>query len=790
MNKNVDKMTNKKKNSNLGLKSFNLKTVKMDSINDSLVSHDINKNKKSINGGLNLINKGSNNKNIKNLSEEDSIFSSKNNKIEKKNIKKIKKSNKKLNKIIVDNIDNIYSNISKLPNRLLKQRIFLLIITFYVSSLHWIFLFLTKRKMQRDYCYTKYNQFEVCIPEEYCSRNTDGKVNYHIYNDTFDVHNSSLNSYQKFMEEMKLINEYYKPFFVNYNYLISQNKLYLLKDMTKKNIDRFNFVIILSKKEKWNIFLNYFSYCDKDLYYFYILGIVFFGGVIGSLILGTFADVYGRKKLIIISLFIVTLSLIFITIICYKIERNYNNLLNEFQKKYISSKNNSNYEILSKYYSQFNTEKNFRSYSILFILSLLLLSFGLRPLSKISLSLLLENCTSELKAIEIFRRFTFITTALPPFIIAHILIILNRFIYLFLFFTLSFFILFICSFFLLNESLRYLYEFCEWKELTKELLNLFKISDNTSINFMNKVEYETFRYQENKIMFENSFKTNNCSNKIKSKYDIIKKRFLSLSRDIKRNCQFIIKTSEAKFNPFIIYLCLKSNRAFMDSRYLLLIIMFIIYSQEYFIEREILEIPFFGLSDLYFDKNNNIIINSNFFALGIVIFISNYIYYFFYRISYFNSVLIFSLMITTILFFIYHYINYALEDFPADLSQFNFVMSDIPHIKDNNYKTHILLFFIEFFFNGISFYINILIIKLSKTLYRCTFFAINTILFLASMGLGDIIIFQIKRYFFLVGSLNFVSILTVIFLGEFKNIANLINDLKRSVYKEKKLKID
>ena len=81
---------------------------------------------------------------------------------------------------------------------------------------------------------------------------------------------------------------------------------------------------------------------------------------------------------------------------------------------------------------------------------------------------------------------------------------------------------------------------------------------------MDKIEFQYFILKENKIMFENSFKANNCSNKAKTKYDIIKKRILSLSRDIKRNSLFIIKKSEVKFNPCIIYTCLKSNRLFMN----------------------------------------------------------------------------------------------------------------------------------------------------------------------------------------------------------------------------------
>ena len=53
------------------------------------------------------------------------------------------------------------------------------------------------------------------------------------------------------------------------------------------------------------------------------------------------------------------------------------------------------------------------------------------------------------------------------------------------------------------------------------------------------------------------------------------------------------------------------------------------------------------------------------------------------------------------------------------------------------------------------------------------------------MGFGDMLIFQVKHYFILVGSLNFIGIVVVIFLGEFKNIPFIINDLKKIVVKSK-----
>ena len=793
----INKIMLEKKN-NKNLESKNSKTTKEDISENFFLSSETNKKTKLENDKLKYMNSASNinltkkrKSQIENNSQflSDSIYTNKKIKINTK--KTQQKENKKIfDKIIVDNMENIYQNISKFPNKLLKQRILLYLICFYTSCVHWLFLFLTKRKIERDYCLTKLNQFEACIPEQYCSSNVISKINFHFYNDSFIIHNNSLSKSQIFLKEMNAINDFYKEFILHYNYLLSKSGLMYLTKINEISIDKYNYVIILSKKEKWNIFLYFNSFCDKDMYYFDILGMIISGGFLGSYIIGILADVYGRKKLIIVTLFFVTLSFVSITIICILMEKKKYYLIEEFNKTYISAKNNTNYKILSGLYWQLNTNNNFRSFSVCFLIFIFILCFNLRPLSKAVLSLLLENCTSEIQVLQNYTTFTFISNAIPPFVISHILVLLNNFIYVLLFYSISFFILFISSFFVLSESLRYFYEYCEWIELTNGIINLYSINDKVSINFKNKIDLEAFQMEENKsilknIIYMNEHEDHHKKNFKNTIYKILQKRIRSINRDIRRNREFIIKKIDVKINPFIIYSCIKSNSQYNNSKYLFLIILFIIYFQEYLVERELVEEPFFGLSDLYFEFGNNIVVNSNFFILIIVIYFSNYIFYLFYRISCVKIILFFSIIIITFLFILYHFIFDESYEFPVYLNQYNFKTFQIPHIRENKYKSHILLFFIVFFLNGITFYINLIFIKISKTLYRCTFFRINTILFLAGMGFGDMLIFQVKHYFILVGSLNFIGIVVVIFLGEFKNIPFIINDLKKIVVKSK-----
>ena len=184
-----------------------------------------------------------------------------------------------------------------------------------------------------------------------------------------------------------------------------------------------------------------------------------------------------------------------------------------------------------------------------------------------------------------------------------------------------FFVLLITSIIFINESIRYHYEYCEWKDLTNEVHSLFKITEELPINYKNDFEFEAFKIEENRQANGNYMK------RINSIFEYIKQRLTYLKRDIRRNSNFIIKKEEVKFNPLVILTSLSANRVFNRLKFLLLIILFIINIQIFFVERELVEAPMIKLSDLYLGLHNNYIINSNYFILMIVALISNFFYY-------------------------------------------------------------------------------------------------------------------------------------------------------------------
>ena len=757
---------------NTGFKS-SLVNLQLEPSKNSLISNDLPK--KPGDNKTNEFKQSNNisiNKRRRKSFENDSIFAAYEEETQRKKQNKNKtKEINKIDKIIVDDIDNIYSCLGdKSSKRYTIQQIILLVIPFFTTLCHWIFLFLTKSKLENNYCFSDLNQLDNCLSEQIC-QDEGSKISLIIYNDTYDVVDNSLSESKKFLEEMRSINSYYKNFFVNYNYDITKDKLISSVDTIKYLDNKINFAVILTKKEKWNIFLLFSNICLRDSIFIYLLVIIIAGGAIGSIIFGILADIYGRKKIIIALLILMCCSFTVLIVITFIILNNNAKYMNEFKGKFRN-------EIAYIQNAQIETSKNFEFFLPLYFVCLLVISISLRPLNKISLVLLLENSTSDLNALKNYRKYNFVTTGIPHFVAFIILVLTNNF-YIFLFiFDFFFIVLLITTIIFVNESMRYHYEYCEWNDLTNEVHSLFKINEELPVTYKNHIEYEAFRIEETGQMYGNYIK------RINSIFQFVKQRIIYLKRDIRRNSSFIIKKEEVKFNPLIILTSLSANRVFNRLKFLLLIILFIIYIQIFFVERELVEIPFLKLSDLYLDIHNNYIINSNFFILMIVAIISNFFYYMSYRISCFKLVFYPSIVILTILLIAYHVISQNSSEIPVNLNFANFNMNVHNMKRKISNKATSILFLTYFFLIGINFYMNLIVTKITKTLYRCSLFGVNSLLELLAFGFGETLKFQIDNCFLLIAGLNTIAIVSELYLGELKGIPNIINDLKQNIKTE------
>ena len=134
----------------------------------------------------------------------------------------------------------------------------------------------------------------------------------------------------------------------------------------------------------------------------------------------------------------------------------------------------------------------------------------------------------------------------------------------------------------------------------------------------------------------------------------------------------------------------------------------------------------------------------------------------------------------------YHIITSSIEDTPLDLNQYNFSMLNIYH-KDRLSKSFLLILFtIYFALNGVNFYVYLLILKISKTIYRCTYFSIHSISLIIAMIISECIHYQMEHYFLFLCVLDLLCLLTFAFLSEFKELLYVINDLKIDIYRPSK----
>ena len=717
--------------------------------------------------------------------------------MEERNIEenKIKSPNKKKEKrYIVDNMDNIFSKLNEPKMKLYIQEILLYIIVFNVCLYHWIFLFLSRSKIEKNYCFNHLSQFDSCSTDQICS-DYNTRLNLIIFNDSFCLENNSLNSHELFIEENKLINTYYKPFFLRYSHLLSTNKLFSKIQMLSNSNEKTNFVITLTAKEKWNIFYRFFSLCEFDNFYIIFVIMISFGGVIGSLAFGFLSDIYGRRSTIRSTLFIITITTSILASLSFYFDISYNKILENFQKNNnIVGQDPSFENILSQLYAQGKIREKFRKAFNCFALDVFVLSAGLWPLLKSCMALLIENDTSELNVLIGFRRYNFAFGGLPALFTSLIYVNLNSFTCTFLILSIMNLILFILSIAFLEESVRYYYEYCEWPKLTEVILNTYKV-DIEDFRTLNDEQLKEFKKEEKLKSFNNTVRKMNFYSKDENNSDYmyhisffadLREKNLALNRNIKRDTDFIIKLNDVKSNPTIIFICILSNRTFIDSKFLILIILILLYILQDLLEKELLETPYFSINDLFLDLNHNIVLNSVFFFYAIINLVSNFFFYGLYRINCFKTIIVGALIYITLALLAYYFLTNDSEYTPLDLNQYNFSMLKY-YQKDKIPRIYLfLLFTIYFPLNGVLFYVYLLILKVSKTIYRCTYFSIHSISLIIAMVISECIHYQMEHYFLFLCVLNLLCLITFAFLSEFKELLYVINDLKIDIYRPSK----
>ena len=165
---------------------------------------------------------------------------------------------------------------------------------------------------------------------------------------------------------------------------------------------------------------------------------------------------------------------------------------------------------------------------------------------------------------------------------------------------------------------------------------------------------------------------------------------------------------------------------------------------------------------------------------------SNYVFYLFYRIGYFKIIIYISEFITSLTLIIYHFIVIKVKETPMNFNEYNFNMLSYFSRDIRSNANLLLLFIIYFALNGVIFYVYLLILKISKTIYRCTFFALHSVALVIAVVVSEFIYYHCENYFLFLGVLNLFCTLLFFYLNESKELIYIMNDLKVNMFGIKK----
>ena len=697
--------------------------------------------------------------------------------------KKIKKDIKHVEKrYIIDDIENIYVLLKEPKFKLRIQEFLHFFIVFLVCIYYWIFLFLTGVKFERSYYLTGSEQFDSCSEEQICNF-YENSANVIIFNSSFNYNNFPSDTKELFIEESNIMNSYYRPFFVRYSDFLNRYKLTSVTHNDYIN-EKPMITVAITNKEKWDLFFRYFSLCEYTNYYFAMIVMIAIGGTFGSFLFGFLSDINGRRFIILITLLLSTISTVGIFILSFFLDIYYEKELDYFKEKCLSNTSYCDLNIWPYVFAQGKTRDKFRDLFIYYLFCIFILNMALWPLLKSCMALLLENSKGELEVLINFRRYNVMFQGLPPLCTSLIFVSVNNFTLTFLILSVINIVILILSIIFLDESIRYYYEYGEWENLTKVLLNTYKINLD-DFRTLNEAQFKQFQKNESSKSFLNLDKYNYDNSSFKMGETYYKQYIdaaLTLKRFIKRNVDFVIKLDDIKSYPLLIVTTLWANHALKNSKTLLFIILILLYINMDLFQKELLEPPYFSVKDFYFGKGFNYIINSIFFIYLIINVFSNYFYYCFYRIECFKTIIYISQIFISLNFFIYHILITNSNKTPLDINEYNFSMLYYFFHSLRSNVNLLFLFAIYFALNGVIFYEYLLIVKISQTIHRCTFFSLHSLALIIALVISEFIYHYMELYFLFLGVVNLLCLITFAFLSDFNELIYIINDLKISKF--------
>ena len=302
-----------------------------------------------------------------------------------------------------------------------------LLLLVFNNSYLWIFNYMFSDQKNKAYCFnTNIKEFGICANREYCPSYGN--------HDFIYINDNSISS-SNIKDEIQNINNKYLNFYVHESAIFSSLNRKFLK--TESTLSRYSITIISTKNEKY-LFNNTFRVgCDS--YFIEVLLIVAIATFIGNIIFGNLADIFGRKTILIICIFIEIIGGFILFISTFYIQNykkndifekpdfifeflininDYGDLTDDYKLNFVNIK--------EEVYETLFIKERFKKYKIFVFIGIFLIFFTNSSVKTITLSYLLENALTE-ETMSLYFLFFIFSTPLSIFLSSFLVIYINSF---------------------------------------------------------------------------------------------------------------------------------------------------------------------------------------------------------------------------------------------------------------------------------------------------------------------------------------------------------------------------
>ena len=371
----------------------------------------------------------------------------------------------------------------------------------------WIFNYMFSDHKNRFFCYNSdVKEFGICTISEVCP--TTGNHDFIYIND------KSLSN-KNIKEEIQNINNKYLQFFVHESVVFSKlNKKFMKSERT---LSKYSVTIISSKNEKY-LFNNSFRVgCDE--YFIEILLMISIASILGNIIFGILSDIWGRKKILILVVFIEIAGgyVLFVSSFLIQNLRHVDDISEKFSEDFLSNfiysiddKSNLVYDyqtnfnnIKQEVYESLFIKHRFQKYKIFVFIGIYLIFTANSSIKIISLSYLLENALTE-DTMSLYYLFFIFSTPLSIILASFLVIYMNSFHFPILLITSAQLIIIILIIIYFFESQRYNFEYCFYSRIT-EFTEYILGKDELKLNYRVKDE------EKNNVDISNTLEKDNAN---------------------------------------------------------------------------------------------------------------------------------------------------------------------------------------------------------------------------------------------------------------------------------------